>query len=79
MRPCYARRVTWILIAIGGAAGAVSRYAVDVLVTERVGSFFPFGTMLINLSGSFALATEGSALPAAGAAGQCRGDRCGRA
>ncbi len=47
--------MTWILIAIGGAAGAVSRYAVDVLVTERVGSFFPFGTMLINLSGSFAL------------------------
>jgi fluoride exporter len=47
--------VTWILIAIGGAAGAVSRYAVDLLVTDRLGSFFPFGTMLINLSGSFAL------------------------
>lgn len=47
--------MTWILIAIGGAAGAVSRYAVDVAVTERVGSFFPFGTMLINVSGSFIL------------------------
>jgi fluoride exporter len=47
--------VTWILIAVGGAAGALSRYAVDVFVTERVGTFFPFGTMLINLSGSFVL------------------------
>jgi fluoride exporter len=47
--------VTWILIAVGGAAGAVSRYAVDIVVTERLGSFFPFGTLLINLSGSFIL------------------------
>lgn len=47
--------MTWILIAVGGAAGAMSRYAVDTLVTERMGSFFPFGTLLINLSGSFIL------------------------
>ncbi|MFN8620226.1 MAG: fluoride efflux transporter CrcB [Chloroflexota bacterium] len=47
--------MTWILIAIGGAAGALSRYAVDVFVTERVGTFFPFGTLLINISGSFVL------------------------
>ena len=45
----------WILIGVGGAAGAVSRYAVDTVVTERLGPFFPFGTLVINLSGSFAL------------------------
>jgi CrcB protein len=47
--------MTWILIAVGGAAGALSRYAVDELVTERLGGFFPFGTLLINVSGSFIL------------------------
>lgn len=47
--------MTWILIAVGGAAGAMSRYAVDVFVTQRLGGFFPFGTLLINVSGSFIL------------------------
>ena len=47
--------MTWILIARGGAAGAMSRYAVDAFVAERVGVAFPFGTMLINVSGSFIL------------------------
>lgn len=47
--------MTWILIAVGGAAGAMSRYAVDTWVAERFGAAFPFGTMLINISGSFIL------------------------
>lgn len=47
--------MTWILIAVGGAAGAVSRYAVDTWVAERYGAAFPFGTLLINISGSFVL------------------------
>ena len=33
----------------------MSRYAVDTLVAERLGTAFPFGTMLINVSGSFVL------------------------
>jgi CrcB protein len=47
--------MTWVLIAIGGAAGAVSRYALDTWVIARVGQAFPLGTMIINVSGSFAL------------------------
>jgi len=47
--------MTWILIAVGGAAGAMSRYAVDTWVAERFGGAFPFGTLLINVSGSFVL------------------------
>jgi CrcB protein len=59
-----------LFIAVGGAAGAVSRYLVDVLVAERTGGAFPFGTLLINASGSFllgvlfALAIERAVLPA---------------
>ena len=43
------------MIAIGGAAGAVTRYLVDGWVLERTGAGFPFGTLAVNLSGSFLL------------------------
>jgi CrcB protein len=47
--------VTIVMIAIGGAAGAVARYLVDGWVLDRTGAGFPFGTLAVNLSGSFAL------------------------
>lgn len=60
-----------VLIAIGGAAGATTRYLVDGWVSERTSaSAFPWGTLVINLSGSlvlgvlFALAIERDVLPA---------------
>lgn len=33
----------------------MARYAVGAAVTERLGANFPFGTVLINLSGSFTI------------------------
>ena len=59
----------YVLIAIGGAAGAVSRYVVDDSLTRWLGGSFPVGTLVVNLSGSFllgilfALAIERSSLP----------------
>ena len=59
-----------LLIAIGGAAGAVSRFLVDLFVSDRLPSAFPWGTLVINASGSFALgllfalAIERAVLPA---------------
>jgi CrcB protein len=64
------RSMPLVLIAAGGAAGAVTRYLVDVFVSERFGSAFPLGTFVINLTGAFALgllyalAIERSVLPA---------------
>ncbi len=58
-----------VLVALGGAVGAVTRYVVDGWVSARTGGEFPFGTLAINLSGSFvigllfALAIEGDLLP----------------
>jgi len=58
-----------VLIALGGAGGAVSRYLVDTWVSERVGGEFPWGTFVVNISGSFvlgvlfALAIERNVLP----------------
>lgn len=44
-----------LLIGLGGFAGAIARYLVDTVVSERVGAAFPWGTLVINLSGSLAL------------------------
>lgn len=43
----------YLLILIGGGLGSVARYALGASVTNRLGAEFPFGTVLINISGSF--------------------------
>lgn len=48
------RAVTVLLIAIGGALGSVGRYLVSVLVLRATTPFFPYGTFLVNVLGSFA-------------------------
>ncbi|MGB0865832.1 MAG: fluoride efflux transporter CrcB [Granulosicoccaceae bacterium] len=40
----------WLLVALGGAAGAVSRFAVVRLATS-VGGGFPLGTLFVNVIG----------------------------
>ncbi|MFA5094926.1 MAG: fluoride efflux transporter CrcB [Candidatus Omnitrophota bacterium] len=40
-------------IIIGGALGTVSRYAVSVLVYRSAGTDFPYGTLVVNLTGCF--------------------------
>jgi CrcB protein len=47
--------VPLILIGLGGFAGAIARYMVDGFVAERVAGAFPWGTLVVNLSGSFLL------------------------
>ena len=44
-----------ILIGLGGSAGAVARYLVDGIVADRTGGTFPWGTLVVNASGSFVL------------------------
>ena len=58
------------MIGIGGFFGAIARYIVDGWVVARTGATFPWGTLVVNLSGSFilgllfALAIERGVLPA---------------
>lgn len=42
-------------IAIGSALGGVARYLVGAFVQQRTGIAFPYGTLLINVTGSFLL------------------------
>jgi len=58
------------LVGLAGFAGAVARYLLDGRIAAATGGGFPWGTLVINLSGSlaigmlFALITERAALPA---------------
>jgi CrcB protein len=47
--------VTYALIAVSGAAGAVSRYALDGWISDLTHGQFPWGTFVINVLGAFAL------------------------
>lgn len=42
-----------IAVAIGGAIGSVARYLVGIGAGRLFGSAFPWGTLLINIAGSF--------------------------
>jgi CrcB protein len=45
-----------LAVGAGGAIGSMLRYALSVLITERVGAGFPWATLAINVTGSFILA-----------------------
>ena len=44
-----------VLIAVGGALGAVSRFLLGNAVSKAMGSALPFGTFVINVVGCFAM------------------------
>jgi len=44
---------TIVFIAVGGAAGAVSRYLLSGWIHRLFGSAFPFGTLAVNVVGCF--------------------------
>lgn len=44
----------WICLA--GAAGTGARYLVAVWATQRFGTTFPYGTLIVNVAGCFAIA-----------------------
>jgi CrcB protein len=43
----------YIYVAIGGAIGTVGRYWLSGIVARLIGETFPWGTLLINVTGSF--------------------------
>lgn len=45
----------WVAIAVGSAAGGVARHWLTELVTAAAGPSFPWGTLLVNVTGSAAI------------------------
>lgn len=45
--------LAYLWVAIGGALGGVSRFWLSGLVAARFGETFPWGTLVINITGSF--------------------------
>ena len=45
----------WTAFAVAGAAGACGRYVLDGYIADRTDGVFPWGTFLINASGSLLL------------------------
>jgi fluoride exporter len=60
-----ARRSTWqtfwdktgsyISVALGSIVGAVARFLVSVLFVSQFGNGFPWGTLFVNVTGSFVI------------------------
>jgi fluoride exporter len=48
-----------LLIAVFGAIGTLARYGLQGVVQIKMGSVFPYGTLLINLTGCFLLGLIG--------------------
>ena len=45
----------YILVMAGGALGTGARFWVSGFVAERGGELFPLGTLVVNVTGSFAI------------------------
>jgi CrcB protein len=43
----------YVMVGIGGFAGAVARFWLGGYIGQRTGTKFPYGTFVINCSGSF--------------------------
>lgn len=45
----------FLAVSLAGGLGAVARLIIDTAVTRWLGDRFPFGTVIINITGSFLL------------------------
>jgi CrcB protein len=52
----FARATPVLLVALGGALGAVARFLVAAGFARRFGTGWPWGTLFINLTGCFLIA-----------------------
>lgn len=55
--------LVFVAAALAGGVGAALRYAADSVVVRYAGNRFPWGILLVNVTGSFALGTASGLLP----------------
>jgi len=47
--------MSYLWIFLGGGLGSIARFAASGLVARQFGETFPWGTLLVNVSGSFVI------------------------
>ena len=47
--------LNFLLVAVGGAAGSVARYAVGIQATRAFGTGWPYGTFIANVAGGLCM------------------------
>jgi CrcB protein len=52
--------LAYLWVAIGGALGSMARYGLGGLVSDKFGQSFPWGTLVINVTGSFVIGILGA-------------------
>ena len=53
----------FFLVCLGGALGSGARYATSLWAASAIGTAFPFGTLIVNVLGSFLLGFLMQAIP----------------
>ena len=49
-----------LVVTLGAALGGLARYALSGLVATHFGETFPWGTLVINVTGSFVIGFSGA-------------------
>jgi len=62
--------MNYLLVFIGGGLGATLRHVVNVTCAKCLGTAFPYGTFIINISGSTVMGLIAAYLALKGAASQ---------
>lgn len=52
--------LTYLWVALGGALGSVTRFWLNGVVSTRLGETFPWGTVVVNVCGSFIIGLLGA-------------------
>jgi CrcB protein len=55
LRDAYGRMIELLLVAAGGGIGACGRFWLSGLVARRVGETFPWGTLVVNVTGALTI------------------------
>ena len=45
--------LNYVWVGVGGALGSIARFWASGLIANRIGQSFPFGTLFVNVTGSF--------------------------
>ena len=61
--------ISLLVVTLGGASGAVTRFWLSGAIGRRIGETFPWGTLIVNVSGAAAIGVAAAALPAGGGTG----------